>query len=64
MRSQAINKSQFLLVVFFLSSIAGASTPDWLRSLAQQPQKKYADDVNAVVLLDEGETTSERQGRF
>ncbi len=64
MRNKAINKFQFLLVVFFLSSIAGASTPDWLRSLAQQPQKKYADDVNAVVLLDEGETTVRDNGEI
>src|SRR5205085_60210 len=39
------------------SSLAAAATPDWLRNLAQQPPKKYADDVNAVVLLDEREVT-------
>jgi Domain of Unknown Function with PDB structure (DUF3857) len=37
--------------------LASAGTPDWLRNLAQQPQKKYADDVNAVVLLDDQEVT-------
>jgi len=43
---------------------AAASTPDWLRSLAQQPAKHYADDVNAVVLLDEGETTVKDNGEI
>ena len=54
------------LIVFFLLSQcaikAAASTPDWVRSLAQQPAKHYADDVNAVVLLDEGETTVKDNG--
>ncbi|HEY6968747.1 MAG TPA: DUF3857 and transglutaminase domain-containing protein, partial [Candidatus Angelobacter sp.] len=43
---------------------AAASTPDWLRSLAQQPAKHYADDVNAVVLLDEGELTVKDNGEI
>jgi hypothetical protein len=43
---------------------AGAGTPDWLRSIAQQPAKHYADDVNAVVLLDEGETTVKDNGEM
>jgi hypothetical protein len=64
MRSQVISKSQFFLLVLFLSSVAGASTPDWLRSLAQQPQKKYADDVNAVILLNEKETTVKDNGEI
>ena len=63
MRSKVINKSLFLLVLF-LSSFAGASTPDWLRTLAQQPQKKYADDVDAVVLLDEQETVVRDNGEI
>ncbi|HKE31974.1 MAG TPA: DUF3857 and transglutaminase domain-containing protein, partial [Candidatus Angelobacter sp.] len=54
------------VVLFFLVSLcaikAAASTPDWVRSLAQQPAKHYADDVNAVVLLDEGETTVKDNG--
>jgi hypothetical protein len=45
-----------ILVLGILFSLpACAGTPDWLRNLAQQPQKKYADDANAVVLLDEQE---------
>ena len=53
-------------VLFFswtlLPSPAHAGIPDWLRSLAQQPQKHYADDVNAVVLLDDQETTVRDKG--
>jgi hypothetical protein len=51
-------------VLCVLSSLAGAATPDWLRTLAQQPAKHYADDVNAVVLLDEGETTVKDDGEI
>jgi hypothetical protein len=36
--------------------------PDWLRSAAQQPVKRYADDVDAVVLLHETETTVKDSG--
>jgi len=39
-----------------------ASVPDWIRSLAQQPARSYADDVNAVVLLHETETTVKDNG--
>lgn len=46
-----------LLLTILGSGSAFAGTPDWLRNLAQQPQKRYADDVNAVVLLDEREIT-------
>ncbi len=64
MQKRAI-KTLVLLLLFLLgSSMAGAGTPDWLRSLAQQPQKKYADDVDAVVLLDEGETTVRDNGEI
>jgi hypothetical protein len=51
----------FLLVVLF-SLPAAASAPDWARSAAQQPAKKYADDVNAVVLLDDQETSVKDNG--
>jgi hypothetical protein len=42
----------------------GASVPDWLRSLAQQPAKHYADDVNAVVLLDDTQTIIKDNGEI
>jgi transglutaminase-like putative cysteine protease len=50
----------FLVGVLSLS--ASASVPEWLRSAAQQPVKKYADDVNAVTLLNETETTVKDTG--
>jgi len=50
----------FLICVLSLS--ASASVPEWLRSAAQQPVKKYADDVNAVTLLNETETTVKDTG--
>jgi hypothetical protein len=54
-------------VVLFLLLMAQAvnsraSVPDWIRSLAQQPARNYADDVNAVVLLHETETTVKDNG--
>ena len=54
-----------ILLVTLLGSVSAfAGTPDWLRNLAQQPQKKYPDDANAVVLLDEGETTVRDNGEI
>lgn len=50
----------FLLFLFALPANAGV--PDWLRAAAQQPVKKYADDVNAVTLLEEAETTVKDNG--
>ena len=46
----------FLFLLNLLPATASAGVPDWLRSLAQQPGKKYADDANAVVLLDDQDT--------
>src|SRR5437870_3052282 len=45
-------------------STSVASVPDWLRSLAQQPPKHYADDVNSVELLDETVTTVKDNGEI
>ena len=53
-----------VLVLACFPAPAKAGTPDWLRNLAQQPHKKYADDVNAVVLLDEGETMVRDNGEM
>lgn len=52
----------FLLAAWPIKS--PASTPDWLRSVAQQPAKHYADDVNAVLLLDDQETTVRDNGEI
>jgi hypothetical protein len=53
-----------VLLCLFSSPLSVAGTPDWLRALADAPQKKYADDVNSVVLLDEGETTVRENGEI
>lgn len=46
-------------------SLAGlAETPDWLRYLARETPKKYADDVNAVKLLDDQETSVNDKGEI
>jgi hypothetical protein len=63
MRKKGIN----WLFCFFLvcTALQGfAETPEWLRALARQPQKKYADDANAVVLLDERELTVNGKGEM
>lgn len=57
-----ITAVSFFFVICFLTLSANASAPDWLRSAAQQPVKKYADDVNAVTLLNETETTVRDSG--
>ncbi|HEY6251506.1 MAG TPA: DUF3857 domain-containing protein, partial [Candidatus Angelobacter sp.] len=63
-----LKKGISAIIVLLLASLwpvkAAASAPDWLRSLAQQSAKHYADDVDAVVLLDEGETTVKDNGEI
>jgi hypothetical protein len=54
----------FLFLVNLFPGAAHAAVPDWLRNLAQQPAKKYADDVNAVILLDDQETTVKDNGEI
>ena len=59
------NRSFFALCFVFVCLFclkASAGVPDWLRSAAQQPAKKYADDDNAVTLLHETETTVKDNG--
>ncbi len=61
-------KATRIMLVFVmlscLSTLASAGVPDWIRSLAQQPAKKYADDANAVVLLHDVETTVRDKGEI
>jgi hypothetical protein len=62
---KAISSSFFLcalIVVGFCAPAAATDVPEWLRNLARQPAKTYADDVNAVVLLDEHITTVKDNG--
>ncbi|HWX54894.1 MAG TPA: DUF3857 domain-containing transglutaminase family protein [Verrucomicrobiae bacterium] len=62
MRKKATNAFVFLLLVVLAPASARAGVPDWLRPLAQQPPKTYANDVNAVILLSESETTVKDSG--
>src|SRR6476659_1703102 len=64
MRRKAISLISFLFPLILLPTAANAGVPDWLRSLAQQPAKTYADDANAVVLLDDQETTVKDNGEI
>src|SRR5712672_2111988 len=63
MLKKSINTVIFVAVLGW--SLAGtAEVPDWLRALARQTPKTYADDANAVVLLDEQETTLNDKGEI
>lgn len=64
MRRRVISTVAFLFLVGLLPSAAKAGVPDWLRSLAQQPAKTYADDANAVILLDDQDTTVKDNGEI
>lgn len=44
------------------AATANAEVPDWLRALAKEPAKTYADDVNHVVLLQDQVTTVKDNG--
>src|SRR6266852_1945123 len=45
--------------------LAGAAeVPEWLRTVARQAPKTYASDVNAVLLLDDQETTVNDKGEI
>ncbi|MGC2695209.1 MAG: DUF3857 domain-containing transglutaminase family protein [Candidatus Angelobacter sp.] len=64
MLRKAISVALFLFLLNLLPATASAGVPDWLHSLAQQPTKKYADDANAVILLDDQETTVKDKGEI
>jgi len=64
MLKKRISGAFALAVLFACLRPALASTPDWLRSLAQQPARHYADDVNAVVLLDDTQTVIKDNGEI
>src|SRR5229473_1984330 len=61
MLKKVISAILFFFVLNLFPVTARAGVPDWLRSLANTPQKKYADDVNSVVLLDDEEITVKGQ---
>jgi Domain of Unknown Function with PDB structure (DUF3857) len=62
MLKKATSIALFLFLMNLLPGAANAAVPDWLHNAAQQPAKKYADDTNAVVLLDDQETTVKDNG--
>lgn len=62
MRKLVISLAGLFAVLSACPSVARAGAPDWLRSAAQQPSKTYANDVNAVILLSESETTVKDSG--
>ena len=64
MLRKVINVLPLLVLISCLPITANAGVPDWLRTLAQQPVKTYADDANAVVLLDDQETTVKDNGEI
>lgn len=64
MLKKAISSGLFLFLLGLFPVAAHAGVPDWVRSLAQQPVKKYADDANAVILLDDQETTVRENGEI
>src|SRR5260221_2773566 len=62
-----LNKSMKAVIFFAVVgwSLAGmAEVPAWLRTLARQTPKTYADDANAVALLDEKETSVNDKGEI
>ena len=67
MLKKAINATFFLLTLSLLGfcpNAAATDVPEWLRYLAKQPARSYADDVNAAVLLDEQVTTVKESGEI
>jgi transglutaminase-like putative cysteine protease len=64
MLRKATSAAIFLLLMSLLPARASAGVPDWLHSLAQQPSKQYPDDANAVILLDDQETTVKDNGEI
>ena len=64
MLKKVISAGLFLFLLNLFPAPASAGVPEWVRTLAQQPAKKYADDANAVVLLDDQETTVRDNGEI
>ncbi len=62
MLKKAISAAFLFGIFTFFSGIAQAEVPEWLRALARQPAKTYADSVNAVILLDDHVTVVKDNG--
>lgn len=52
------------LACFAPSALAGDAAPDWLRQAAQEKLPAYDKDTNAVILLDETQTTVHDNGEI
>jgi transglutaminase-like putative cysteine protease len=61
---RAISAMFVLAILCGWSGRAEAGAPDWLRNLSKQPARHYADDVNAVALFDDTETTVKDNGEI
>lgn len=65
-RRRLTEASQFTLIIGLVltGTVAFAGTPDWLKQAAQVPLPTFADDADAVVLLDERLTTVSPAGEI
>src|SRR6266700_680564 len=63
MLRKSINAA-ILLAILGWSLAGAAEIPEWLRAVAGQAPKTYADDVNAVLLFDDQETTVNDKGEI
>ena len=62
MLKKAISSISLVVAFTLFSGVANADVPEWLRALAKQPAKSYADDVKFVVLMDDHVTTVKENG--
>lgn len=62
MLKKSTNAAILCMFVLLNCLAANAGAPEWLRNLAHAPAKSYPDDVNAVALLDDGETIINEKG--
>src|SRR5260370_37251879 len=63
-RKKVISAAFLVLISTFLPAIAIAEVPEWVRALAKHPAKTYADDVDAVILLQDRITTVKENGEI
>lgn len=67
MEGTSVHKKATSAILLLVGMMIGAATanagvPEWLRALAKEPAKTYADDVNSVVLLQDQVTTVKDNG--
>ncbi|HET6840603.1 MAG TPA: DUF3857 domain-containing protein [Candidatus Angelobacter sp.] len=64
MLKKAISSLFLFILTWSLTGNCRADAPDWMRALARQPARSYADDVSTVVLLDDQVTTVQDNGEI